>query len=364
MRFLLFIILMPGLLVPTLDASELAFSEQQIANLGIELIQPRVTRVRLGGHLPGRVIVPPRQAYVISAPQGGLVTQVSVAAGDSVKAGQLLAELQSPELITLQGDYLKTLARYKLAQENYRRDKQLFEEGIIAERRYLDTQSQLTEARAALNAQKQVLSLAGMEAAALRELTNQRRLSGGLKIHAPAAGVVLASNVASGQRVNGMDMLFKIANLEVLWLEIRAPLDRLDDLTSGTPIEVDQTPARGKITLIGREVDPDNQTVLVRGVIDQQAQALRVGQFVEVQVNTPTDQPYVRVPQGALARSDKEVVVFIRTSTGFRIQPVKIISEHDTDAVIGGDLPSEARLAGSGLSALKSAWLSGAESGD
>ncbi len=35
MRFLLFIILMPGLLVPTLDASELAFSEQQIANLGI-----------------------------------------------------------------------------------------------------------------------------------------------------------------------------------------------------------------------------------------------------------------------------------------------------------------------------------------
>ncbi len=61
----------------------------------------------------------------------------------------------------------------------------------------------------------------------------------------------------------------------------------------------------------------------------------------------------------------EDVVVFIRVPTGFlRVQPVKIISEHDTNAVIGSDLPPDVRLAGNGISALKSAWLSGTGSGD
>ncbi len=341
--------------ITELQAEPIAFSTQQIDSLGIQTQAVMATQTKVGGHLPASVIAPPKQIHVVSAPQSGLIQQVRVAVGENVRQGQLLAKLQSRALITLQRDYLQVLTQHSLALAHYQRDKQLFADEIIAKRRFLDTQSQWAEAKANLAAQTQVLQLAGMSAAQVQNLRKNRKLSGSLDILAPAAGVLLKSNIASGQRVDDMDSLFQIADLSHLWLEIRAPLDRLDDLSVGTGIEVDGTAATGRIILIGREVDPDNQTVLVRAELDQALDSLRVGQFVETHINTATEQAYYQVPKVALARQGKDIVVFTQTEGGFEPQSLRLISEHDDYAVVDAPLANKS-VAISGISAIKAAW--------
>jgi len=337
----------------SLAAAELPFSPQQIENLGIRLGAVEIAATVSGGHLPARVTTPPAQTFVVSAPQAGLLEAVRVAVGDSVQVGDKLARLQSQTLIDRQGAYLQALIKHSLAQTSFERDNRLFKEGVIAERRYLDTRGQLQEIRTELEAQQQILALAGMTQAEIKRLTDTHRLSGTLEIRAPAAGVVLESAAVGGQRVEAMNLLFKIADLSRLWLEISAPQDRLPALGSSFSVGS----ARGKITLIGRSVDPQNQTVLVRGEVTEQAGSLRVGQFVEAHLDAPAGGAYLQAPSAALVRGGAQTVVFVRSADGFIPQPVQVINEHNNQAVFSGELPAQAQVAVSGLSALKSAWL-------
>ena len=122
-------------------APPIPLSPQQRDSLGIEVAAPQTVDVKHSIALPARVAVPNAQLQVVTAPQAGLVEVLLVAEGEPVHKGQPLVRVQSPDLLDLQGDYLETLSRYSLADSNYRRDRQLHDEGIIAERRLLEARS-------------------------------------------------------------------------------------------------------------------------------------------------------------------------------------------------------------------------------
>ena len=67
--------------------------------------------------LPARVTIPPAQERVISTPISGLITEVRVALGDSVRAGQTLAVLRGEELIGAQRELAQAAMQLRLAEE-------------------------------------------------------------------------------------------------------------------------------------------------------------------------------------------------------------------------------------------------------
>jgi RND family efflux transporter MFP subunit len=337
--------------------NEIVMTEMQIKNTGITLGLLEKTTIAPGNHLPARVMIPPSKEYVVSAPQPALIESQKVAVGDNVKQGQVLVRIQSPELVNLQRDYLLSLTKQHLAQNEFNRDKQLFKEGIIPERRFINTQSQLAESQAELHAHRQALSLAGLNENALKNLETTRKLSGSLEIIAPISGVVLETMVSTGQRVNSLEPLYRIGDLSRLWLEIRAPIDRLPDLKLGTSIEIPESQTKGKIILIGQQVDTNNQTVLVRAEINEAAEKLRVGQFTEVHINSMLEENYYRIPMAATVRNGPEILIFTKSAQGFKAIPIRIITEHDAFAVIQGNLHGKEKIAVSGLSAIKARWL-------
>lgn len=338
------------------EGETVPFSAAQIENLAIQLAPVQATQQVARGALPGRVVLPPAQMRAVSAPQAGQVSQVTVAEGDEVKAGQILARLHSQTLIDRQAEYLQALTRHHLAKQHYQRDKQLFDEGIIPERRYLSTQSEFSETRAEIDAHRQLLQLGGMSDAAIDKLAKTRQFNGALAIRAPAAGMVLSRQVVSGQRVDSLETLFRIADLSHLWLELRAPLERLAQLRPGTALAVKDSPAVGEIRLLGREVEAESQTVLVRAEITVHADSLRVGQFIEAQVDSRSEATLFAVPSSALARNGAETVVFLRNGDGFQVIPVEVIASHDGSAVLRAPLQAGAQVASSGVSAIKAAW--------
>ncbi|MDE2310365.1 MAG: efflux RND transporter periplasmic adaptor subunit, partial [Betaproteobacteria bacterium] len=200
--------------------------------------------------------------------------------------------------------------------------------------------------------------LAGMSDAAIAQLQSGNNLSSLLIVTAPIDGVVLEKSASAGQRLDAATPMFKIAKLDPLALEIQAPLAYTRDLKIGATVTVPAYAASGRLTAIGRSLLGTSQTILLRAVIQQGAENLRPGQFVEAGVSTSASSvAQWDIPNSAISRIAGRTVVFVETPQGFRVQTINVLSEAAQNSVISGALKDDEKIAVRGVSALKSSVL-------
>lgn len=308
---------------------------------------------------PAQVQVPTAQLRVVSTPLSGLLSSLRVAEGDRVKKGQQLATIQSPELLSLQRSYLQALSQQDLARADAERDRQLLDEGIIAERRYQNSHAHYVQVRTEVEQSKQTLQLAGMDRASLKRLADERQLSGTLTVRSPITGVVLERISTPGQRLNALDPLYRIGKLTPLWLEIHVPLERLSQLSPGSSVRVVKPNVDGKVTTIGRMVHGADQGVLVRAEVHKGVDRLYPGQFVEVKLARSSTERNYRIPLNSLLRHAGKTWVFVAHKDGFLAMPVQVRAEENDAVVVQANLQAGDQVVVSGTAALKAAWLEG-----
>ena len=90
----------------------------QAKALGIETMLVGAADTTRSGTLPARVLVPNEQMRVVAAPVAGLVEMLAVAPGSSVKKGQVVAHLASPQALELQRDALQSASQSALLQQS------------------------------------------------------------------------------------------------------------------------------------------------------------------------------------------------------------------------------------------------------
>jgi RND family efflux transporter MFP subunit len=344
------------LAVPAGATELIRVSAEQRSALGIEVAAPEAVDLQHGRLLPARVAVPNAQLQVVTAPQQGLVEVLLVAEGEPVHQGQPLVRLQSPKLLEMQSDYLETLSRYTLANSNYRRDQQLHKEDIIAERRLLESKAIFTEVSTSLASLRRLLELAGMAPQALQDLEKHRQLSSTLVVRSPLDGVVLEQLVIAGNRVEAADPLYRLADLDPLWLEIHVPLEQLGETAVGQQVLVPALGVSGRIITVGRMVHSADQGVLIRAEVSEGAQRLRPGQFLQVQLTSAAERHSFRVPRSAVARLQGRQFVFTAGADGFTPVAVKVASEQSTHLIVEAALPADTRIAINGAAAIKAIW--------
>ena len=321
----------------------------QIKSLGIETVtvgeRGEERPGARNGTLPARVLVPNEQMRVLTAPVGGRVEMLAVAPGSTVKRGQVVARLASPQALELQRDALQSASQASLMQQNLTRDEQLFAEGLIAESRVQATRSAALQASAQANERRQGLALAGMAVG---------QLGGPLMLVAPIDGVVLEQGVQLGQRVETSALIYRIAKLSPLWLEIQAPLDLASGLREGLAVTLIAHDVQGKLIAIGRSVDPASQTVLLRALVSQGAEKLTPGQVIEVEI-ARANNVHQRLPATALVRHAGKVYAFVQMAGDdirFEPRPVRVIGQGG-DTVQVDNIRVGERVAVKGVSGLK-----------
>ena len=344
-------------LVNTAQAAEVVMTATQQQSLGVNVSTVGKNTVLSSRRFPAEIVVPVGQERVVSAPQSGLLDQLYVAAGQSVKKGQVIAHLISPDLLNLQRDYLQAQTQKKLAAKSLSRDTELLKDGIIPQRRYLETESAHEEASAGLAQRKQALNLAGMSDAAIRKLSPTSGMTSGISIMAPMDGQVLAQMVTSGQRVDMAMPLYRIAKLNPLWLEIHAPLEGLPFVKEGMPVQIPKLQASGKLIAVIRSVNKADQTLHLRAEITNGAEKLSPGQILEAEISLGAQSQHFSVPKSALARQGATAVVFVQTKTGFSPLTVKVISEQGDEAIVDAAFKGNEKIAVTGIAAIKGAWL-------
>ncbi|WP_456377144.1 efflux RND transporter periplasmic adaptor subunit [Thiolapillus sp.] len=327
--------------------------------LGIRTVAVEPVSQAWDSAYPAKVRVPNAQLMVVSAPQEGLLTRLQVAEGEPVRKGQVLAIIQSPKLVEEQRLYLEALSRLGLARAGLNRDKQLQAEGIIAERRFLETRARYIQTRTEVDQRQQALLLAGMDEAAVRELEEKHKLSANLQVRSPMDGMVLEQLAMPGQRVEIASPIYRIGQLDSLWLEIHVPLEKLDAVTVGTAVKVEKPKTEGRVITIGSMIHSKDQGVLVRAEVANPDGKLRPGQFVEAQLAQPGGKTSWRVPRQALLRVEGKTWVLVEQEGGFLPVAVAVSAEESDALIIKGDLKPGDKVAVSGTAALKAAWLEG-----
>ncbi|MGR9052617.1 MAG: efflux RND transporter periplasmic adaptor subunit [Gammaproteobacteria bacterium] len=336
---------------------QISVNEQQRTNLGIKTEKLRTVQEVPLLYAPGRVVIPPDNDYIVSAAQSGLVKKLKVAIGDRVEQGQVLAVINSPEILALQRQYLKAVSERQLAEGIFRRDNKLLEEGVIAGSRFEQSKSRLHIAESEANESVQLLRIAGMSEHAIEQLTRHHRLDSDLEVLSPITGVVLDKMVAVGTRISGQTPIYRVADIGQLWLEINIPQERIRDIKIGDRVLVEQAPVKAEISLLGRSVDPTNQTILARAVIVDGQDSVRPGQSVSTKIVKSADKPAFKVPNEALAQREGRSYVFVRNNAGFEVVEAEVIGKQDDESIITGAFRGDEVVAVHGGVALKAIWL-------
>lgn len=180
----------------------------------------------------------------ISADVSGEITDLAVAEGDSVKAGQLLLRI-NPELYLTTLDQLqasldnaraglatseaqteRARASLRQAELQYKRQKELFNQRVISAQDFenAETQYQLTKSDVE-SASKSALAASFNVRSVQARLEEGRKNLGRTSIYAPVSGVVSLLNNKKGERVVGTAQMagteiMRIANLETMEVQV------------------------------------------------------------------------------------------------------------------------------------------------
>jgi membrane fusion protein, heavy metal efflux system len=265
-----------------------------------------------------------QNAYAeVSAPLPARVVALRAAEGQTVRAGEPLATLESGDLAKARGDLATAEARRELAQRALDRKRGLNAEKIVPTREVQEAENETVTAEAQVRAARAALRALGASDEAGADTSAST-----LVLRSPVTGVVLERAVAVGQTADPSRLLFRIGDLSTLWLTVHAFERDAVRVTTGAPARITfaALPGRafqGKVALIGQSVDADSRTVAVRIDLSNRERLLRPGMSGTAWLPVGDQGTLLAVPAAAVQRVRDRWCVFIpKDNRTFEIRPV------------------------------------------
>jgi cobalt-zinc-cadmium efflux system membrane fusion protein len=279
--------------------------------------------------ISGRIDTNERLVNRIGAATTGRVTQVLAELGDSVRVGQVLARIASPELTTAQLAYLRAKSNAELAERAVDRARQLIQADVIGSAELQRRESELAITRAEMRASADQLRLLGLPAESIANLRDQGSLSPAAAVTATLSGVVTERKISQGQVAQPGDQLFTVADLSNVWVIGALPEQAARSVQLGQKIEV-SVPALGDRKLTGRivfisdTISPDTRTVTVRTQVDNPRRELKPQMLATLRIAGSTS-AQLAVPSGAVVRENDKDYVYIQINPlQYRLTPVDL----------------------------------------
>jgi len=268
-------------------ASKVALQLKQIEVMNIEL--GSISQVNLGASLKvnGQLELPPQNRASVSAIIGGRVQSVAVIEGDYVKKGQVIAQLNNPEIINMQSEYLSAKSNITFLEKDFQRKKELLKDGITSQKSFQEAEANYFKGKADLNSSKATLQLMGINVAKLE----QGAISSSIPVIAPINGYVQKIEINIGKSVGPEQEMFEIIDNEYLHLGLNVFEKDIDKIEVGQKITFSLTTRPDKIYeaeifALGKAFDMDTRSVKVHANIADKKEGLLTGMFVEARIAT------------------------------------------------------------------------------
>lgn len=283
--------------------------------------------------LPGNA-----QAYVatpIYARTSGYLKTWNFDIGAHVKSGQLLAEIETPEvdrqLDQARADLATAQANLELSQSTADRYQSLLKSDSVAKQ---DVEDRVGD----LHAKKAMVDSAAFNVKRLEETQHFQ------KVYAPFDGVITARNVDIGALINagsnapGKEM-FDIAATNKLRVYVNVPQAYSRDVRPGAHADLTQAeyPGRkfaGTIVRSSDSIDPTSRTLLTEVDVDNPSGALLPGAFLSVHLKLSSKVGTVVVPVNTLIFRAQGLQVAVVRDTKAQLIPVSIGRDYGTEVEV------------------------------
>jgi RND family efflux transporter MFP subunit len=280
--------------VPTITAETAPVARRTIANTLV---------------VRGTVAALPNQDVKVSALVPGRVEAVTVAEGDSVSAGQVIARIDPRPLADEQRRTRAGVAQAEAAVDNAQtevtRNQQLFTRGIAAGKEVEDAQNSVAQARAGLEQAQAALNTA--------TLAVDRA-----QVRSPISGRVVKRMISVGEQVDGTaaQPIVEIANLDRVELAVNLPAEQLSHVKPDQAVEVvaaayPDDAVTGTVIAIAPAIDPATNAALVRVRLANPDHRLTLGMFADARILLEEHANALVVPPAALVKGDDGAAVYV-----------------------------------------------------
>jgi len=274
----------------------------------------RVERQTLGRviNTVGRIDYDEQHLYRLHPKTEGWVEELLVdTTGARIRQGDILMSIYSPRLVSTQQEYLLALKNLDALQassyEDVRRGAQELLDTSLERLRFMDVPEHQIE-----------------------ELRDTREVKKQLHIHASASGIVTSVGVRNGQYITPKDLLYTIADLSKVWVQIDIYEDELPWVKVGdrADMSVRAVPGEifsGKLTYIYPYAERKTRTIKARLEFDNSRLRLKPDMFANVAIQAGARQDIMAVPSEAIVRSGLREKVFIVRAPG-KFEPREVVT--------------------------------------
>ena len=276
--------------------------------------------------LPARLVWNEERTQRIYPAFAGRVSRIVADVGQRVGAGQVLAELASPEFGAAQADTSRAQADAQLAKQALMRQRELFDAGVVARKDLEQAEADAARTQAEVARAQARTRLYGSSAG-----VNQM-----LGLRSDIAGTVVERNLNPGQELrpdsSGNAPLFVVTDPTTLWVQIDAQEADVRDLRPGAKVQLmvpvlGEQPFEATVRAVTDQIDPGTRTIKVRAAVANPERLLKSEMLAKVRYARAVGKS-VEVPASAVFLRDKEHYVFVQNAPGvFEPRDVKVLVE-------------------------------------
>lgn len=300
----------------------------------------------------------------VLSPYAGRIRQVPVRAGESVKKGQALYTVDSPDLVQAVSSLIAAAGVRSLATRNLERARKMVEIQAASQKDLDQAMSDQQSAEGAYQAARDAVRIFGKSDAEMDKIISGRKVNGEMTVFSPINGKVVARNAAPGMLVQpgSTPAPVAVADTTAKWVIANVTEYDAPKLKLGLPARISITAMPGKfykaeIVNIGASIDPATRRVPVRTEVqdpDGELQQQMLATFV-FDVSPPVMSTAIS-PNGVVREGDGTMSAFVTTDGRlFTRTPLKVGMEQNGFVQILEGLSDGDKVAGDGAIFLSNA---------
>ncbi len=289
-------------------------TEEQMKSVGVTLGAVEMKELTSTVKANGLLRVPNNRKATVTSLYGGVIKTISVQIGDFVRKGQVLATISNPEYIQLQERYLTINSRITYAQQEYRRQKELFDNDAGAKKNLQSADTELKSLRTQKSSLQRQLQLMGISPGSVAN----GNLRSGLVITSPISGTVSNINAQIGSYVDVSSPVLDVIDNHSIHLDLQVFEKDLPKMKVGQIVHFKltnnpETEYDAKIYSIGSSFENESKTISVHANVTGNKEGLIDGMNITGIVSldksvTPA------IPNDAIVEAEGKYYVFVQTS--------------------------------------------------
>lgn len=291
-----------------------SLTEEQMKSVGIALGTIEMKELTSTIKANGLLRVPNNNKATITSLYGGIIKTLNVQVGSFVNKGQVIASIANPEFIQLQEDYLTVNSRITFAEQEFRRQKELFDNDAGAKKNLQNADAELKTLRSRKASLQNRLQMMGISPGKV----SNGNMRSGLVITAPISGTISSISAQIGSYVDVSSPVAEIIDNSSIHLDLQIFETDLPKMKVGQIVHFKLTnnpesEYDARVYSIGSSFENDSKTISVHcdvtgnksGLID----GMNITGIVSLDKSTTA-----AVPTEAIVDADGKNYIFIQTN--------------------------------------------------